>query len=268
MKNKTIIIVSIIGFSLIISTIFLSSFIKKAQNCKGLCAGCNGCSNKKENQKIMYYVDKKNELTKNMKQKQKLFIPSLEEYYSRQQIDQILIETANVFDSLLVDIPYIGGDDNSMTEDIEQASMVLAFYKIQKKYGRTTKEIGTIINQSIKREIDKYPKWIRHIIGGKFFTKKHIQSLQNNILVTQKREYEYNWVTYYIESSDQTFDYGYNHTECGIVKYLTKNEAEDLIPYLCSLDFLYSDAFDEGLTRTSTIAENGTICDFRFKRKK
>lgn len=47
---------------------------------------------------------------------------------------------------------------------------------------------------------------------------------------------------------------------------MAANGAADIVPYLCSLDYLYSDAFGEGLTRTTTLAENGPRCDFRYKR--
>jgi hypothetical protein len=62
------------------------------------------------------------------------------------------------------------------------------------------------------------------------------------------------------------FDYGCDHKECGIVKFFHKQGADELTPYMCKLDFLYSDALDEGLVRTSTIAGGGTVCNFRFKR--
>jgi hypothetical protein len=41
-----------------------------------------------------------------------------------------------------------------------------------------------------------------------------------------------------------------------------------LVPYLCSIDYIVGDAFDEGLVGTGTIAENGQLCDIRYMREK
>jgi len=265
--KKPLIITFAISFSILFIVLTVISFFKKNRNCKGLCTGCNGCKNN-QNQSISYYINKEEKLLDDMENKQKVFKPSLAGYYSKEEIDTIINETNTVFISLIPDIPYIGGDASAMTEDIEQAAMVLAFYRVQKEHGRSTEEIGKIITESVQREINKFPKWVTHIIGGKFFTKRHIEKLKKNCITSQSREYDGNWVTFYVEGDGKTFDYGYNHVECGIVKYLAKNNASDLIPYLCSLDFIYSDAFDEGLVRTSTIAENKEYCDFRYKRER
>ena len=261
-SHKIIVISSI---SLILAFITFLTFFKINSTCKGLCTGCNACKNNRT-QSITYYINKKDKLIDELQKKQKIFEPSLHLYYSNTELKSIYEETTDIFVTLIPDIPYIGGDDNDLTEDIEQAAMVLAFYQIQLKHGRTSEEVGTIITESITREINKYPKWFTHIIGSKFFNKKYIEQVKYHCEESQEKEYNGNWVTFYVEGDGKTFDYGFNHIECGIVKYLNKYNAKEIIPYLCSVDYIYSDALGEGLVRTSTIANNGQYCDFRFKR--
>lgn len=265
--KKSLTIIAVVSVSLLLSALAVLSLFKRNQNCKGLCAGCSGCKNG-PNQSISYYVGKREKLLKELQSKQKVFEPALEKYYSAEETRAILRETEDAFVALLPGIPYIGGDANGMTEDIEQAAMVLAFYRVQLSHGRTGEEVGRIVTESVQREVDKYPKWLRHMIGGKFFTKRHLEELRESCATSQDKRFAGDWVTFYVEGNGKDFDYGYDHVECGIVKYLTGNDARDLIPYLCSLDFIYSDAFDEGLVRTETIAEDGQCCDFRYKRER
>ncbi|HNY22946.1 MAG TPA: L-2-amino-thiazoline-4-carboxylic acid hydrolase [Treponemataceae bacterium] len=258
--------IPLVSVTVVVGALAVVTLFKKNQACKSFCAGCNGCKNLQD-KSVSYYVDKEARLQNDLQKKQKLFKPALTRYYGAGAIDGIVEETKAEFQRLVAGIPYIGGDKNPMTEDIEQAAMALALYRVQKRHGRTTQEIGEIITGSIQREIEGYPKWLRHIVGGKFFTEKYKREQCDNCAESQKREWAGNWVSFYVEGDGTAFDYGFDHAECGIVKYLTVNGASDIIPYLCSLDFIYSDAFDEGLTRTTTLAENGPRCDFRYKRK-
>ena len=264
MKKKRIVVPIIITAS-ILAGIAIASIVKFKKACTGLCSGCNGCNNQPRPD-VSYYMDKKADLIRAFEKNQRIFQPLLAKEYDARQLEEIVLETKAEFVDQIDAIPYIGGDDNQLTEDIEQAAMVLAFYKVQKAHGKTTDEIGTIITESIKTELYKVPGFIRHFIGGRFFTKNHLERVRAQAFKSQKRQYKYDWVTEYVESDGSAFDYGFNHIECGIVKYLSENGALDIVPYLCSLDFIYSDALGEGLMRTTTIAEDGTICDFRFKR--
>jgi hypothetical protein len=57
-----------------------------------------------------------------------------------------------------------------------------------------------------------------------------------------------------------------NYTECGVVKFLRSQEADELAPYLCLTDYALFGALGIGLKRTMTLAEGGVRCDFRFKK--
>jgi len=67
-----------------------------------------------------------------------------------------------------------------------------------------------------------------------------------------------------IEGDGQTFEFGVDYTECGIVKYLTQQAAAELAPYLCWLDYPMCSAMKVKLVRTETIAQGCERCNFRF----
>jgi hypothetical protein len=235
----------------------------------GGCAGCNGCSASAKpsiTANNNYYIDKEKKLMNDLSDKIKVFQPVLKTYQTEKEIDKVIEETTSEFKNIIPQIPYIGGDANSLTEDLEQAAMVLAFYRVESRHGMTVDDVGTIVNIAIENELKKYPKWLLRATSAKYFTKKYINELKNAAIASQKRTYEGGWVFTFIAGDGKTFDYGYNYTECGIANFLNVQGASDLTPYLCNLDNLYSKYMDEGLTRTTTLGEGGPYCDFRFKR--
>lgn len=73
------------------------------------------------------------------------------------------------------------------------------------------------------------------------------------------------WVFDFVEGRDG-FDYGVDYRRCAIRELAVANDAADLSPYICLADVPGSETFGWGLARTETIAQNGTRCDFRFRR--
>ena len=60
--------------------------------------------------------------------------------------------------------------------------------------------------------------------------------------------------------------YGMNIRSCAVCHLFSGYGAMELVPYMCSLDDVASDAHGQGLRRTGTIALGATHCDFRFRK--
>ena len=73
-------------------------------------------------------------------------------------------------------------------------------------------------------------------------------------------------MSYFVEGTDEDFDYGLDITECGICKLYAAYGANKLSRYMCLSDYVVSKAFNRGLVRYKTIAEGADKCDFRFKK--
>jgi hypothetical protein len=82
---------------------------------------------------------------------------------------------------------------------------------------------------------------------------------------SEKSTYPDDWKLTFVEGDGQSFDFGVDYTECGIVKFYKANRADELATYMCLGDFPISQATDSGLARTTTLARGGACCDFRFK---
>jgi len=72
-----------------------------------------------------------------------------------------------------------------------------------------------------------------------------------------------------LENTDNSF--AYNVTKCGFAEYF-RNKGEQEIGYLmtCGTDFAVADALCQNwdFSRTQTIMEGASHCDFRYKMKK
>jgi hypothetical protein len=70
----------------------------------------------------------------------------------------------------------------------------------------------------------------------------------------------------HVEGDAETFDWGRDYIECGIVKFLHSQGADELTPCLCLTDYALFGALGIELKRTMTLAEGDKKCDFRFKK--
>jgi hypothetical protein len=82
--------------------------------------------------------------------------------------------------------------------------------------------------------------------------------------LSQQRRYPADWVRVHVDGDGQTFEWGVDYLECGIVKFLHSQEADELAPYLCLLDYALLGALGIKLIRTQTLANGDERCDFRF----
>lgn len=84
---------------------------------------------------------------------------------------------------------------------------------------------------------------------------------------TKERHYENDWVVELLPGNDE-YDLGYDYLECGICKLCQAEGCPQFAKYLCRLDYMFAETMGLRLERTSTLAEGGNKCDFRFSREK
>lgn len=83
---------------------------------------------------------------------------------------------------------------------------------------------------------------------------------------SKEKKYENDWVLDVLPG-EATFDLGYDYWACGACKLCQDEGCFELARYLCRLDFVLADIMGMELARTTTIAEGGKRCDFRYRRK-
>jgi hypothetical protein len=183
--------------------------------------------------------------------------------------DEIVSETILEFEALVPEIPYIGGKKNRLSSEALIPSIAcVALYRVLKKRGKTVEDAGEIIDGIIQSQFDSMPGWLIYLVGRYRSSKLYIRKMEKQAAISQERRYPGDWVFSIVDGDGKEFDYGIDFTECGVCKFFSTHDAEELIPYMCAVDFPVSKALNTGLVRTTTLAEGADKCNFRFKRER
>lgn len=186
------------------------------------------------------------------------------ELVGEQETDAILKESRATYEALLPQVPYIGGEDNSLSETLYMSAIALAFYQVMLKHGQPAEQTGRIIYRSMEK-LFNFNDPLSWAMSQNSTGKAAQDEYRRMEKWSQNSPYSGDWKLKFVEGDGQTFDFGVDYTECGIVKFFKAHNAAELGPYMCLGDFPISKALNTGLVRTSTLAHGGPCCDFRFK---
>jgi hypothetical protein len=172
-------------------------------------------------------------------------------------------ETLDEYERLIPDLPYIGRG-NLFTGNLVQSAWALALYRVIWRHGGSVEEAGEIIHRALETEVNRKPAFLRRLKGKLRLSRWAVRMMQNAARRSQRREYPGDWVFEVVEGDGRAFDVGMDVTECGIVKFLQAQDADELAPYLCNLDYLVYQATGVELRRTMTLSWGCEKCDFRM----
>jgi hypothetical protein len=187
--------------------------------------------------------------------------------YGKDMAEAVVAETIQRFETLLPGIPYIGGGENILTENLYLSAAMLAMYQSLQVRGKSIEEVARLIYQGTSSLYNGFPyRLLLRWQGRKLFSQKRIEQRRRDAEISQQRLFPDDWVFEIVQGDGQTFEFGVDYTECGIVKYLAREGAPELAPYLCWLDYPMCAAMQVKLVRTETIAQGCERCNFRFSR--
>jgi len=213
-----------------------------------------------------YYVRNKAGLLRDHRRLTKIGREIMAARYEVDFVAAVTRESLAEFEKLLLELPYIGGDQNPLTGNLVFSASALAFYRVMKRHGKTIEETGELLYRIMEAWIRRYPRFIRRLMGSYYLSKLSRRQSKQQAPLSQERRYAGDWVFEYVEGAGETFEWGRDYVECGIVKFLHSQGADELTPYLCLTDYALFGALGIELKRTMTLAEGCEKCDFRFKR--
>lgn len=180
-------------------------------------------------------------------------------------IPALIAETRQSYVGLIPNLPYLGGKQ-PFTQFLLSTALELAVYRAARARGLTVEQCGVLTYRLGEAVMKFYPALALGLFRFMSFSSFYLRRLRARSVESHLRRYEGDYVFDFVEGDGITFDYGVDYHECASCKYLAREGASSLAPYLCASDVLYSRALGWGLTRTTTLAEGGTRCDFRFKK--
>lgn len=163
-------------------------------------------------------------------------------------------------------MPYIGGRRNIYFSDLAFSAWALATYRVMVRHGGSLEGTAELIRDVVRAEIERIPRGVRSLMVRYRFSGLHQQRLERAAKRSQARRYPGDWVFERVDGHGKAFDFGIDMTECGIVKFLHAEGADELCAYLCDVDYVSAEAMGFGLRRTKTLAWGCDRCDFRLSR--
>lgn len=210
-----------------------------------------------------YYISRKPELLKKFDEECQLWKPVIVKQYWEELAGGILWEARKEFESLIPQIPYIGGDANRRTETFIESVKYLAFYRAMKKHGKMAEETGRILYDALASRVDK----IKQTTPPKGWEDraKYFKERRKGAEESQERRYPGDYVYKFVPGDGKKFDYGYDYSECASIKFFHTQDADEFMPFYCYLDYPSCGARGLGLSRTKTLAEGHGKCNHRFR---
>ncbi len=212
----------------------------------------------KKEKESNFYLKKKRTLLRTFDAALTIVQKILIEYFGESKFIEISKTTRNEFETIIPQIPYVGGNDNHLTDDLINAAILLPLLRFFEKEGLQFNEIGRLTYELFEAFYKVIPP------ADDIFAKEFLVKEKEHAKNSKVRKYPGDWVLDFVESDGKTFSFGIDYSECGVYKFYKNQRAEHLMPIVCIADYAQAQTYGYGLKRTQTIGNGAPICDFRF----
>jgi hypothetical protein len=186
--------------------------------------------------------------------------------YEPDFVAAVASESTAAFEKLLPSLPYIGGNQNPLTDNLVFSANALALYQAMKRHGKRVEEIGELLYRTVEVWTKRYPRFILRLMGWFYLTRLSQRQAKRKALVSQERRHTGDWEFVHVEGDGKPFEWGRDYVQSGIVIFLHSQGADELAPYICLIDYALFGALGLQLQRAMTLAEGCKKCDFRYRK--
>jgi len=108
--------------------------------------------------------------------------------YGKDVAEVVVEETTQRFEALLPGIPYIGGSENILTENLYLSAAMLAMYQSLKARGKSVEEVASLIYQGTSSLYNGFPYWfLLRWQGRQLFSQKRIEQRRHAAAISQQK---------------------------------------------------------------------------------
>ena len=209
-----------------------------------------------------YYINQKSELLERFDEDGERWRHILCARYGSGFAEAVLKESREEFETLIPQIPYIGGDE-SWAGSLVESVRCLAFYKAMKKRGKAAEEAGKLLYDAIMLSMNESQASVSP--NDSLTPEQRMERRKRRAEMSQKHWSAEGYVWMFVAGDGNEFDYGYDFVECAAQKFYHAQGTDEFLPFYCFLDYAYSKISGLGLARTMTLAEGHDKCDHHFK---
>lgn len=171
----------------------------------------------------------------------------------------VVDEASAIFDAMLPDMAYVDKPEHPLASALFICNVNLSLYLALKQRGVDARAFGSaMLNGLARAPIPPMPEEGEGALQARWT--QFALAAQASQTDAQPGEDVFEIV----EGVD--FDWGYNVKSCAICQSAAKQDAIEIVPYMCAVDDVMSDKGNQGLRRSGSIALGAQQCDFRYKR--
>jgi hypothetical protein len=175
------------------------------------------------------------------------------------------------FETVLAQMPYVGGTASRMTDFFMRLLGFLAIGRVLRRHGVSLAVIGEIERETYKAQLLTVPEAERLASGRQFMSSENQALLREQAAESatgrHQEAFPQDFVYDFVEPGPgDDFEFGINYTACGFCKFAARHGDKEILPSICGLDFDAYAARGIRLERTQTLAGGASHCDFRFSR--
>jgi len=186
-------------------------------------------------------------------------------------VDAISQEIMQEFQTVLTQLPDVGGAENRMSDFFMRLIGFLAIGRVLRRHAVPLQVIGEIERDTYQAQLLAAPEAERLASGRQFL------SLQNQAVLREqaassateshRQTFPADFAYEFVEPGpNDRFAFGINYTACGFCKFAARHGDEEILPSICGLDFVAYAARGIHLERTQTLAGGASHCNFRFSQ--
>ncbi len=214
-----------------------------------------------------FYIRKKRKFMRSFDERLIAVNEELCKKFDDKKSEELISQMKAEFEKLLPDIPYIGGQKNPTTLILVGSITDLAIFRTLEKIGFSFREIGEFhynyVMAALKlrkealekagRDPSQYP-----------FDPVYMDYQKKLTEETQMKLYPDDWVMDFIEREGDSFEWGWDITECGVQKAFKKLGDEKYLPFICLGDHYEAEGLGFGFSRTQALGFGAPFCTHRF----
>lgn len=198
----------------------------------------------------------------------RMWLPRISElllkYVDEEAVKNINEQAKKEYEALVQSIPEV--DERApFWDEINFYSSWIAVNRAVKPYGVTVEQVGEMILEESFIKFNMREEKERQETKRSWFEDQEAV-YREKAVYSEEKKFADDWIYSFVKGDGKEFDFGLDFTSCAIYNFFKAQGEEELMPYICKVDYVWSDSNQLGLKRNYTIAQGDKCCDLRWKK--
>ena len=174
--------------------------------------------------------------------------------------ETVMAEAEKLFTDMIPDMAYVDQPEHPMANSVFGCSAALAVFLVLRKLDVSEHAFGRAMLDALAKRPAPAPPDDEQAMQDTF------DRMAKTADASQRNAKPGEFIFEVYRGDGGTHDWGMNIKSCAICHAFARHDAMSLVPYMCASDDVMSDAGNQGLRRTGTIAVGAHQCDFVYQR--